>query len=227
MSAQALEALQAELGDKILSATSQHGDDTAQVAPADWAAAATFLRNQLAMDHFVDLTAVDWPERADGTRFDIRLSVRSSTTRARVHLKTQIPEASAVPTLCEVWAGANWAEREVWDMFGIRFEGHPDLRRILMYEEFEGHPLRKDYPIGRTQPLVPYRDADNIQKLDPFGPTEGQPFGRVQWQDRLEGNDQQVSPSIAHQSGQRPQINIEKATPLAATPEGKSPERKS
>jgi NADH-quinone oxidoreductase subunit C len=63
-------------------------------------------------------------------------------------------------------------------MFGVTFAGHPDLRRILMYPEFEGHPLRKDYPADKIQPLVPYRELDNIEKLAPFGPDEGMSFGR-------------------------------------------------
>ena len=88
-------------------------------------------------------------------------------------------------------------------MFGIPFKGHPDLRRILMYEEFEGHPLRKDYPIDRAQPLVPYRDTDEIDKLPPFGIEEGQPFARIDWEARLAGRDQQVSPAIGLQQGQR------------------------
>ncbi|HEY0254777.1 MAG TPA: NADH-quinone oxidoreductase subunit C, partial [Kofleriaceae bacterium] len=71
----------------------------------------------------------------------------------------------------------NWLERETFDMMGIRFDGHPDLRRILMYEEFEGHPLRRDYDAQKTQPLVPYREG-NFEKLAPFGLPEGMPFGR-------------------------------------------------
>jgi NADH-quinone oxidoreductase subunit C len=88
-------------------------------------------------------------------------------------------EGAVIDSLVPVWVGANWFERETFDMFGIRFEGHPDLRRILLYEEFEGHPLRKDYPAAKTQPLVPYREGpDVLGKLPPFGPDEGMVFGR-------------------------------------------------
>ena len=84
-----------------------------------------------------------------------------------------------IDSLVPVWVGANWFERETFDMFGIRFEGHPDLRRILLYAEFEGHPLRKDSPAAKTQPLVPYREGpDVLGKLPPFGPDEGMVFGR-------------------------------------------------
>ncbi|MEM6962575.1 MAG: NADH-quinone oxidoreductase subunit C [Myxococcota bacterium] len=182
------------------------GDARAQVSPASWHKVANFLRDDdvLAFDHFIDLTAVDYPERSiDAARFDLVLIVRSTKSKQRILLWTELEEDEIAPTLSTVWAGADWAEREVFDMFGIRFEGHPDLRRILMYDEFEGHPLRKDYPIDRAQPLVPYRNAEDIHKLPPFGIEEGQPFGRVDWSNRLKGQDQQVSPSIALHSGQR------------------------
>ena len=91
-------------------------------------------------------------------------------------------------------------------MFGVRFRGHPDLRRILMYEEFVGHPLRKDYPIDKTQPLVEYRDV-GPSKLAPFGADMGNPFARIDWLARLgrstTGGAQQVSPAIALQQGQK------------------------
>jgi NADH-quinone oxidoreductase subunit C len=95
----------------------------------------------------------------------------------------------------------------VFDLFGVRFQNHPDLRRILMYDEFVGHPLRKDYPIEQTQPLVPYRDV-GAAKLAPFGPDEGNPFGRIDWLARMAGRNQQVSPAIAVQQGQQPALSI-------------------
>ncbi|HOT02340.1 MAG TPA: NADH-quinone oxidoreductase subunit C, partial [Acidobacteriota bacterium] len=75
--------------------------------------------------------------------------------RARLRVKLPVPEEQPeVDSLTPLWKSANWYEREVWDMFGIRFRGHPNLKRILMYEGFEGHPLRKDYPIKKRQPLI-------------------------------------------------------------------------
>lgn len=205
MSAAAVERLKSRFGDRILEATEFRGDDQVRVAPKDWVEVATFLRDdpELKMDLFVDLTAVDWPEREPEPRFDVVLIVRSIEKKHRVHVLTRVADGEKLPTLSGVWAGANWAEREIWDMFGIPFDAHPDLRRILMYPEFEGHPLRKDYPIDRVQPLVPYRDAEDIYKLPPFGAGEGQPWARIDWQARLEGRDEQVSPAIGLQQGQR------------------------
>ena len=91
-------------------------------------------------------------------------------------------EGAELDSLVSIWPGLNWLEREVFDMSGVRFRGHPDLRRILMYPEFEGHPLQKTYPADRTQPLVPYRTEEEagvpLHKIEPFGPDEGMPFGR-------------------------------------------------
>jgi NADH-quinone oxidoreductase subunit C len=75
----------------------------------------------------------------------------------RLRIKAPVKEGEDVETITSCYGIANWLEREVWDMFGIRFKNHPDLRRILMYDEFEGHPLRKDYPIDKRQPRVKYR----------------------------------------------------------------------
>ena len=88
-------------------------------------------------------------------RFAVVYHFFSTVHKHRLRLVVPIEEGAAeVDSLTDLWAGANWLEREVWDMFGIVFRGHPDLKRILMYEEFEGHPLRKDYPVNKRQPLI-------------------------------------------------------------------------
>lgn len=216
MSKKVLDRLKAELGDDILETSSFRGDDQAIVKRKGWKKAAELLRDdpQCAMNHFIDMTASDYPEREpEEPRFEVILMVRSMEHGHRVRLKTRAGDGETVASLCSVWAGANWAEREIFDMFGIRFDDHPDLRRILMYEEFEGYPLRKDYPIEKAQPLVAYRQVEGIEKLAPFGAEEGQPWGRIDWQSRLAGEDLQVSPSIAEQVGQRPALSSGSADP--------------
>jgi len=207
MSQRVLTRLRDEFGDRILETTDFRGDEVAIVAPADWVEVAAFVKRdpECMMNHFTDITAADYPEREpEQPRFDLVVCVRSMLHRHRIRLKTRLADGETVATLGPVWAGASWGEREVYDMFGITFEGHPDLRRILLYEEFVGYPLRKDYPIDRTQPLVPYREDGLVgSKLPPFGQDEGQPWTRINWQARLRGEDQQVSPAIALQQGQR------------------------
>jgi NADH-quinone oxidoreductase subunit C len=210
MSKNVVSRLQAELSSKILETSAFRGDDEVVIDKNDWKSVAQFLKSdpECAMDHFVDLTAVDWPEREpEGQRFDVILMMRSMKTKHRIRVRARLGDGDTIATLSDVWPAANWAEREVFDMFGIRFDGHPDLRRILMYDEFVGYPLRKDYPIEKAQPLVPYRTVEDIDKLPPFGPDEGQPWGRIHWQDRLEGRDVQVSPAIGEQVGQRPSLS--------------------
>ncbi|MGB5283607.1 MAG: NADH-quinone oxidoreductase subunit C [Polyangiales bacterium] len=204
MSQAVVDRLSAEFGDRILETSDAFGDHEVRVAVKDWVEVAQFMKDDEAvqMDHFIDLTAIDYPER-ESARFDVTLTMRSSGNSARIRVRTQVKDGEEPGTLSGVWAGANWAEREVWDMFGIKFKGHPDMRRILLYEEFVGHPLRKDYPIDKAQPLVPYREVSEIEKLPPFGIEEGQPFARIDWESRLAGRDHQVSPSIGVQQGQR------------------------
>jgi NADH-quinone oxidoreductase subunit C len=204
MSQAVIDRLNTQFGERILETSDAFGDHEAVIALNDWAEVAQFMRDDddLQMDHFIDLTAVDYPGRESG-RFDVVLMMRSSVTGARIRVRTRVQDGEEPGTLSGIWSGANWAEREVWDMFGIKFKGHPDLRRILLYDEFVGHPLRKDYPIDKAQPLVPYREVDDIDKLPPFGIEEGQPFARIDWESRLTGGDNQVSPSIGVQQGQR------------------------
>ena len=92
-----------------------------------------------------DLTATDWPPRAE--RFDVVYHLYSTSLRHRVRVKVRAADQQPVPSVTAVWPAANWLEREVYDLFGIRFDGHPDLRRILMPDDWQGHPQRKDYPL--------------------------------------------------------------------------------
>jgi NADH-quinone oxidoreductase subunit C len=96
-----------------------------------------------------------WPGPPAESRFAVVYHFFSTAHKHRLRLVVPVEEGDAeVDSLIPLWPGANWLEREVWDMFGINFTGHPDLKRILMYQEFEGHPLRKDYPVNRRQPLI-------------------------------------------------------------------------
>jgi NADH-quinone oxidoreductase subunit C len=97
--------------------------------------------------------------------------------RIKARVGAEDGTGAEIDSLVPVWKGANWFERETFDLMGIVFRGHPDLRRILMYPEFVGHPLRKDYPADKVQPLVPFREGI-VGKLPPFGPDEGMSFGR-------------------------------------------------
>ena len=96
-----------------------------------------------------------WPGPPGESRFAVVYHFYSMAHKHRLRLVVPVEEAAAeTDSLTCLWPGANWLEREVWDMFGISFRGHPDLKRILMYEGFEGHPLRKDYPVNKRQPLI-------------------------------------------------------------------------
>jgi NADH-quinone oxidoreductase subunit C len=96
-----------------------------------------------------------WPGPPAEARFAVVYHFYSTSHKHRLRLVVPLEEAStSVDSLTSLWPGANWLEREVWDMFGIEFRGHPNLKRILMYEGFEGHPLRKDYPVKKRQPLI-------------------------------------------------------------------------
>jgi NADH-quinone oxidoreductase subunit C len=169
MSQNVLDRLKAQFtGGEILETGSQHGDEWARVRRDAWIAVATFLRDDPAtkMEMFIDLTCVDrfggggpGTSGPDAPRFDVVVHLYSVSLKHRIRLYGGAPEDDAsIETLVSVWAGADWYEREAYDLYGVRFKGHPDLRRILMYPEFVGHPLRKDYPKEKRQPLV-RRDA--------------------------------------------------------------------
>lgn len=131
------------------------GDAIVVVDPKSIVDICTFLKEgpELRYDMLIDLAGVDYLGREP--RFEVVYLLHSLSDNTRVRLKAPVSERDPqLPSVTSLWAIANWMEREVWDMFGVRFKGHPDLRRILMYEEFKGHPLRKDYPVTKRQPLV-------------------------------------------------------------------------
>jgi NADH-quinone oxidoreductase subunit C len=123
------------------------GDWTLIVSAARLLEVAQHLRDApgAAFDFCSDVTASDWPPRAQ--RFDLVYCLASTRLRHRVRLKVRAAESEPVPSVTSVWPAANWLEREVFDLFGVRFDGHPDLRRILMPDDWQGHPQRKDYPL--------------------------------------------------------------------------------
>jgi NADH-quinone oxidoreductase subunit C len=155
MSQRILDKLKERFGDAIGETHSRLGDDTAYVARERIVEIMAFLRDdpELLLDMPSDLTGVDWLTREP--RFEVVYHLYSIKKKHRVRIKCRVPEDDAtIPSVTSVYPGLNWFERETWDMFGIRFEGHPDLRRMFMYEQFVGHPLRKDYPKEKRQPLI-------------------------------------------------------------------------
>jgi NADH-quinone oxidoreductase subunit C len=180
MSKKLLELLQAEIGAGVLETHSEHGDETAVLDPASWRRAALFLRDdpRCDMQMLIDLCGVDYPHRAP--RFEVVMHLYSLKHKHRLRLKARVGDEAGdnaeLDSVTPVWPGANWFERETFDMMGIVFLGHPDLRRILLYPEFVGYPLRKDYPADKIQPLVPFRKG--YEKLPPFDQFEGMSFGR-------------------------------------------------
>jgi NADH-quinone oxidoreductase subunit C len=140
-------SLQSALSGAIERVSYWVGDWTLVVPASRLLEVATYLRDTpgAQFDFCSDVTASDWPPRE--RRFDVVYCLYSIALRHRVRVKVRAADGEAVPSVTGVWPAANWLEREVFDMFGIRFEGHPDLRRILMPDEWQGHPERKDYPL--------------------------------------------------------------------------------
>ncbi len=169
MAQKVLDALQAHHAAAIERTESQHGDEIAWVKRDQLVAVATWLKTDPAMlfDAPVFVTAIDrldwhpvgvplsehWTE--DKPRFEVAYQLRSSKHRHRLRLKVAVQETDPrCPSLASLWPAFDWQERETFDMYGIELVGHPDLRRIFLYEEFVGYPLRKDYPKEKRQPLV-------------------------------------------------------------------------
>ena len=132
-------------GDRIVETSTYLGQNFIVVKPDSAVPALEYLKLEADFDYLVDITAVDWPKRAE--RFDVVYIIYSFARNERVRIKTFVADGYKPVTAVGVHLAANWLEREVFDMFGIEFEGHPDMRRILLPEEWQGYPLRKDYGI--------------------------------------------------------------------------------
>lgn len=143
------------------------GEDTLTLSADHIVAACQALRDEFGFELLSGQTAVDyWPEVLP--RFHIVYQIYSVQHNQRVCLRVPLNgNAPSMPTLTGVYPNANWQEREIWDMFGVHFEGHPDLRRILMPEDWEGHPLRKDYPLGYEEVQFSF-NYDEIDRRKPY-----------------------------------------------------------
>jgi NADH-quinone oxidoreductase subunit C len=156
MAANVLESLQLMVP-SAGAATLSHGCLVFHLAPAELLPTVRRLKEEFGYDLFLDVTAVDWPDAA--LRFEVVHHFASTRQPLRVRLKTRVAAADPiVDSLAKLYGSAAFMERECHDMYGIAFRGNHDLRPILLYEGFAGHPLRKDYPKAREQPLVPYRN---------------------------------------------------------------------
>jgi len=138
------------------------GDEAALVSRNDILEVASRLKNEFGFDQVMDALGHDRMEKRD--RFEITYNLRNHTTKQRIFLKVRCDERDAhVPSLVSVWTGANWHEREAYDMFGVSFDGHPDMRRMYLPDDFEYYPLRKDFPlmgVPGSLPLPHHEDAD-------------------------------------------------------------------
>ena len=135
------------LGASVIGYQVAYSELTVTVKAADIIKVATFLRDDAACQFvsLIDITAVDWPGREQ--RFDVVYHLLSPRLNQRIRVKAAADEVTPVPSVIEVYSGADWYEREAFDLYGVLFSGHPDLRRILTDYGFEGHPLRKDFPL--------------------------------------------------------------------------------
>ncbi len=163
---EALQELSSYLGETagglVASADIAYGELTLKTDGARVIALLTFLRDdvQCGFVNLVDICGVDWPARAE--RFDVVYHLLSPRQNLRIRVKVATGEDQPVPSACAVYPGADWFEREAYDMYGILFTGHPDLRRILTDYGFEGHPLRKDFP---TTGFVEVRYDDEVKRV--------------------------------------------------------------
>ncbi len=178
------EQISSGLGDAIIGVTVANGELRVDARADRIVQVMTYLRDNSGCQFkgLMDVTAVDWPARSP--RFDVVYHLLSIRLNQRVRVAVKTDEETPVPSVSEVYSVANWFERETWDMYGIMFSGHPDLRRILTDYGFEGHPLRKDFPLtGHVE--VRYDDEQKRVIYEPV--TLTQEFRRFDFMSPWEG----------------------------------------
>jgi NADH-quinone oxidoreductase subunit C len=178
------QTIKGALGESVIGHQVAYGELTVTAKAADIVKVATFLRDDAACQfvNVTDVTAVDWPGREQ--RFDVVYHLLSPRHNVRIRVKVMTDEVTPVPSLIDVFHGADWYEREAYDLYGVLFAGHPDLRRILTDYGFEGHPLRKDFPLTgfvevryddeqKRVMYEPVRLAQEFRTFDFLSPWEG------------------------------------------------------
>src|SRR5438128_7281625 len=141
-----LPSLEKSLGEKVQNKTEFRGETTYTIAPADLREIARFCRDELSFDYLIDITSID--NFGEEPRFEIVYELYSMTLTVHLRLKLRVSEEEgAVDTVSDIWPTANWHEREIYDMMGIKFNNHPDLRRILMWDGYPFFPLRTEFPL--------------------------------------------------------------------------------
>ncbi|OYX66669.1 MAG: NADH-quinone oxidoreductase subunit C [Sphingomonadales bacterium 32-64-17] len=177
-----LDTLTAALGAKVVTAKEEHGEIVITVARGEIENALRALRDEHAYQQLMEIAGADYPGRAE--RFEVVYMLLSLTKNHRIMVKVQAAEDTPVPTVTTLWPVAGWLEREVFDMYGVLFEGNTDLRRILTDYGFEGHPFRKDFPLTGYQELryseeegrvvyEPVELAQDFRSFDFMSPWEG------------------------------------------------------
>ena len=167
MSDPIVETLKARFGDGITGVVEFRGETTIHVRPDAIADVCAFLRDDEAAryDFLSDVSAVDvWP---DEPRFQINYHLYSMTRNTRLRLKVSVRDGQSLPSVTGVWPAANWFERETYDLFGVKFDDHPDLRRILLPDDYLGHPLRRDAPLVVEEVEFTY-NYDEVEARKPY-----------------------------------------------------------
>jgi NADH-quinone oxidoreductase subunit C len=178
------QAIASALGAAVTAHQVVLGELSITTSPADLIKVMRFLRDdeRCQFVSFLDVTAVDWPSRE--RRFDVVYHLLSPYKNGRIRVKLEVAEGTSVPSIIDVFPGANWFERETYDLYGVPFTGHPDMRRLLTDYGFEGHPLRKDFPLTgfvevryddeeKRVVYEPVRLAQEFRNFDFLSPWEG------------------------------------------------------